>query len=487
MVTGGYNPPRGTSVWVLGARTKFINMTVHDGEQGFGFWNTAVDSELYGNLIYNVGFESDDRAHGHSIYVQNTTGTKKITDNILFNGYSFGIHAYTTGGHTDHIHMVGNTIFNHGVPSQISGPKANILMSGVDSNYPLIQDNLLYYSPFESSGRNLDLKASCINGTIRSNYSAGGTAASIYCVGTTVTSNVFAGRFYTDVSYPSNTYSTQRPTGTRVFVRPNTYEPGARANITIFNWDLQPYVLVNLSAAGLPVGAEFEIRDAQNYFGNPVVAGVYTGASVVIPMTGLTVDPPVGQIPIIPTHTAPEFGAFVLVRSAGAPAPSVPSASLVATPSSVNPGQSSMLTWSTSGATNVTINNGIGSVPASGTVSINPTVTTTYVLTASNAQGSVSRSATVTVTTVPPPPPGSPTARFVRVDTTTKGSWKGTYGLDGYSLSGDATSLPAWASLNMSGQSQWTWAANTTDVTRAAESQQRTHRGHVVHRYEHCN
>ena len=96
-VTGRYNPPRATSVWVLGPRTKFINMIVHDGEQGFGFWNPAVDAELYGNLIYNVGFDSDDRGHGHSIYVQNTSGTKRIVDNILFNGFSFGIHAYTEG------------------------------------------------------------------------------------------------------------------------------------------------------------------------------------------------------------------------------------------------------------------------------------------------------------------------------------------------------------------------------------------------------
>ena len=79
----------------------------------------------------------------------------------------------------DHIHMIGNTIFNHGVPSQISGPKANILMSGVDSEYPVIQDNVLYYSPFESSGRNLDLKSSCINGTISGNYSAGGMAVDL--------------------------------------------------------------------------------------------------------------------------------------------------------------------------------------------------------------------------------------------------------------------------------------------------------------------
>ena len=36
--------------------------------------------------------------------------------------------------------------------------------------------------------------------------------------------------------FANNTYYSARPTGTKVFVRPNKYEPG-RANITIYNWD----------------------------------------------------------------------------------------------------------------------------------------------------------------------------------------------------------------------------------------------------------
>ena len=38
---------------------------------------------------------ASDRGHGHSIYVQNVNGNKRIVDNILFDGFSFGIHAYT--------------------------------------------------------------------------------------------------------------------------------------------------------------------------------------------------------------------------------------------------------------------------------------------------------------------------------------------------------------------------------------------------------
>ena len=46
--------------------------------------------------------------------------------------------------------------------------------------------------------------------------------------------------------FPANTYASSRPTGVKVFVRPNHYEPG-RANITIYNWDKAATVDVSLA------------------------------------------------------------------------------------------------------------------------------------------------------------------------------------------------------------------------------------------------
>lgn len=62
----------------------------------------------------------------------------------------------------------------------------------------------------------------------------------------------------------------------------------------------------------------------------------------------------------------------------------------------------------------------------------------------------------------PPPPPGS--ASFVRFDATTQGSWKGVYGSDGFNVINDTQSYPAYASVLVSGQSSYTWAASTSDV-----------------------
>jgi len=78
------------------------------------------------------------------------------------------------------------------------------------------------------------------------------------------------------------------------------------------------------------------------------------------------------------------------------PTPSVPVIqSFSAAPSSVAQGQSSILSWSVTGATSLAIS-GVGSVSGS-SYSVTPASTTTYTLTASNAAGNATRSTTVTV------------------------------------------------------------------------------------------
>ena len=67
-----------------------------------------------------------------------------------------------------------------------------------------------------------------------------------------------------------------------------------------------------------------------------------------------------------------------------------------ANPLTIAPGQSSTLSWTTSGATSVSIS-GVGTVTANGSTTVSPTQTTTYTLTATNGTTSVSAPVTVTV------------------------------------------------------------------------------------------
>jgi hypothetical protein len=92
-----------------------------------------------------------------------------------------------------------------------------------------------------------------------------------------------------------------------------------------------------------------------------------------------------------------------------------------ASPAAINPGGSSTLTWSVTGATSIGIAPGtFTSTTASGSTTVSPTASTTYTLTATNAAGSVTSTATVTVNA----PPSKPTiSSFIASPTTiTSGS-----------------------------------------------------------------
>jgi hypothetical protein len=101
-----------------------------------------------------------------------------------------------------------------------------------------------------------------------------------------------------------------RLSGLKVFVRPNRYEKG-RAHITIYNWEKLGTVAVDVSCV-LPVGAHYEVRNAQDFYAAPVVSGVFDGQPLHLPMTGLTVAAPLGPF-LAPAPTGPTFQVFVLL------------------------------------------------------------------------------------------------------------------------------------------------------------------------------
>jgi len=89
------------------------------------------------------------------------------------------------------------------------------------------------------------------------------------------------------------------------------------------------------------------------------------------------------------------------------PPASAPTATLTASPETIDKGQSSTLTWQVSNATDVGID-GIGAVQPSGTQQVTPAATTTYTLTAKGPGGTQTATATVTVNAPAPPPTTAP-------------------------------------------------------------------------------
>jgi hypothetical protein len=66
------------------------------------------------------------------------------------------------------------------------------------------------------------------------------------------------------------------------------------------------------------------------------------------------------------------------------------------------------------------------------------------------------------------PEVASANARFVEIDTTTKGNWRRGYGGDWFNTVNDGISYPSYAHVKVSGHSSPTWMQSTTDV-RAPE------------------
>jgi peptidoglycan-associated lipoprotein len=86
-----------------------------------------------------------------------------------------------------------------------------------------------------------------------------------------------------------------------------------------------------------------------------------------------------------------------------------PTVSLQASPTSVNKGDSTTLSWTSTDATQLTISPDVGAVTAQGSTKVTPSDSTTYTITASGPGGSADSSARVTVSAPPPPPQQEPT------------------------------------------------------------------------------
>ena len=87
------------------------------------------------------------------------------------------------------------------------------------------------------------------------------------------------------------------------------------------------------------------------------------------------------------------------------PPAAAPTVTLSANPSSINAGDSSTLSWTSTNATSVAIAPEVGTVTAEGSTKVTPADSATYTITASGPGGTANATARVTVAAPPPPPP----------------------------------------------------------------------------------
>lgn len=360
-------PWRGSGADVYATNVKFINMIFHDN--GHGIWDKEDMTEIHGCLFFYNG--NNKREHG--LYVGNTNGTKFITDNILFNQGGYGIlgHSNSPKSSQKGLHIEGNASFNNGMLTLDDQTTGNLQVGGVEgigAERIVLKNNFVYNTLSNAASKNHGIRLGFEDkgnkdARVLDNYIVSRDPLrlwwwqSIEFLGNTIYSpdksfdlELPPGANYASYRWDFNTYlsgkasgaafshnldsytfarwqktsgldlhsqsiNALRPEGVRAFIRPNRYEAG-RAHVIIFNWDLKERVAVDLSSV-LKTGAQYEVRDAQNYFAEPLLSGTYTGAPLLLPMKLRQVATPVGNVERAPVHTAPEFAVFVIQQKSG--------------------------------------------------------------------------------------------------------------------------------------------------------------------------
>lgn len=258
-----YNRPWGGLNIHGGKGCKYINLVIHHNAQGVSFWKGATDSELYGCVVYDNGWQAPDRGHGHAIYTQNKDGVKVISNCILTGGFGYTMHAYgSSRAYVDNYLVEENVCYNGG-RFLIGGGRPSRGIR-VRKNYTHGLDVQLGYS----APHNEDCE-------VRDNVIVNGSLDI---------------KNYRKVEKRGNLVLARqdpRPPDSPVRIEflPNRYDPH-RAHLVIYNWARKGRLKIQLSPSFFKPGDRYRLLQPRDFFGKPVVAGVFDGKSVLVPAQG---------------------------------------------------------------------------------------------------------------------------------------------------------------------------------------------------------
>jgi hypothetical protein len=150
-----------------GQHNEIVNNFLHDNwGDGISDESTSTDTIVYGNVIFNNGWQGPDRGHGHGIYTQNTAPSVKLdAENIIFNNFGYGIHAFTTSTSLDNFTFTGNVVFQGGKASAAcigcsgAGASPNYFLGGSSAATNITYTNDFAYQS-DGSGTNFLLGGS---------------------------------------------------------------------------------------------------------------------------------------------------------------------------------------------------------------------------------------------------------------------------------------------------------------------------------------
>jgi hypothetical protein len=243
-----------------GKNCKYINLIIHNCNQGISCWKGEINPEIYGCIIYNNGWLGTDRGHGHCIYTQNEEGFKVISNCIMSCRYdgSYTLHAYGSSNAYVNNYLVEDNICYEIGPFLIGGgrPSRNIR---VFRNYLYnISMRIGYDAPYNE---NCELRDNIVvNGDISINK-------------------------YKNVVREGNLVikkGQKCPEGARTIFLPNRYDKN-RAHLAISNWDIAEKVRVE-TGSFFKDGETFRLMNPNDLFGSPISQGICSDNAINVPM-----------------------------------------------------------------------------------------------------------------------------------------------------------------------------------------------------------
>jgi hypothetical protein len=243
-----------------GKNCEYINLIIHNCNQGISCWKGEINPEIYGCIIYNNGWLGTDRGHGHCIYTQNDEGVKVISNCIMscrYNG-SYTMHAYGSSNAYVNNYLVEDNICYDIGPFLIGGgkPSRNIR---VFRNYLYnVSMRIGYDAPYNE---NCELRDNIVvNGDISINK-------------------------YHNVVQEGNLVikkGQERPPGARTVFLPNKYDKN-RAHLAIYNWDMAPKVRVE-TGSFFKDGETFRLMNPHDLYGETVAQGKCSDNTIDVPV-----------------------------------------------------------------------------------------------------------------------------------------------------------------------------------------------------------